>query len=251
MILSEPRLPPGYRLHRFDSVASTNDEARALARAGAAGRSVVWALEQRAGRGRRGRSWISPPGNLYLSLLLYPRCPAGRAAQLGFVAALALTEALPLPPATAISCKWPNDVLAGGRKIAGILLESEMGEGGRLAHLVLGVGVNVVSSPRDTEFPATSIAEEGGIALSPAALLTRFLGRFDAWMQRWQEEGFGPVRANWLPRAAFLGEPLRLRLADVSLDGRFLDLDEGGALLFECQGETRRISAGEVFPAAG
>jgi BirA family transcriptional regulator, biotin operon repressor / biotin---[acetyl-CoA-carboxylase] ligase len=248
MTAQGPVLPPGYRLYRFDTVGSTNDEAKRLARDGTSERTVVWALEQTKGRGRRGRSWASPRGNLFLSLLLRPRASLVVAAQLGFVAAVAIAESLPFPPEIAISCKWPNDVLVRGRKIAGILLESETGEEGRLAYLVLGVGVNCVSFPSDTEFPATSIAEEGGGALSPAALLERFLARFDASYRRWQEEGFQWVRAAWLQRAAFLGERLTWRLEKESLVGRFLDLDEKGALLLERDGETRRIAAGEVFP---
>lgn len=248
MRLHEPRLPPGYRLYRFDRIGSTNEEAKRLARSGARGGSVVWALEQTKGHGRRGRPWVSPPGNLYLSLILHPRSPLGVAAQIGFVAALAVAESLPFPPEIPVSCKWPNDVLVCGRKISGILMESETGEDGRLATLVLGVGINGVSSPREAEFPATSIAEEGGGTPSPAALLEGFLARFDPAYRLWQEAGFPPIRARWLERAAFVGERIAVRLEKESLAGRFLDLDEEGALLLETDGKIRKISAGAVFP---
>ena len=248
MTTERPLLPAGYRLYQFDSVGSTNGEAKRLAHSGAPELAVVWAREQTQGRGRRGRRWISPHGNLYLSLLLYPRSPPAVAAQLGFAAAVALAESLPFPPETEISCKWPNDVLVRGRKIAGILLESETGEGGKLAYLVIGVGVNCASHPRDAEFPATSIAEEGG-ASSPDVLLERFLARFDDLFRLWQREGFQRIRALWLARAAFLGEGLRVRLKEATLGGRFVDIDAEGALVLERDGDTRKISAGEVFPA--
>ena len=121
MTKRQPKLPPGYRLLRYDSIGSTNDEAKRLARDGAAEGTLVWALEQTAGRGRRGRAWSSPRGNLYLSLILRPDCPVGSAAQLGFVAALAVGDALRaiLPRVERLAYKWPNDVLIDGRKIAG------------------------------------------------------------------------------------------------------------------------------------
>ncbi len=246
-----PRISPAYRVISCDTIGSTNDEAKRLARAGGEEGILVWALEQTAGRGRRGRPWASPPGNLYVSLILRPACPAGQAAQLGFVGALAVGAMLGgLGPAFGIlSYKWPNDVLMNGRKIAGILLESEMGRGGALAFLVVGVGVNLAAAPPDTEFPATSIAAEGHLPPTPAAALEAFARHFEAWTGCWRAEGFAPVRAAWRARAIGLGDPIRVRLETATLHGRFLDIDEQGALLLEAEGECRRISAGDVFPA--
>src|SRR5205085_10360435 len=121
------RLPAAFRLLSYDRLASTNDEAKRLARDGAAEGTIVWAREQSAGRGRRGRQWIGIPGNLFVSFILRPACPPAAASQLGFVAALALGDAIgtSAPPSAALRCKWPNDVLINGRKFAGILLESE------------------------------------------------------------------------------------------------------------------------------
>jgi BirA family biotin operon repressor/biotin-[acetyl-CoA-carboxylase] ligase len=243
-----PRLPAAYRLVSFDTVGSTNDEAKRLARTGAADGTLVWAKTQTAGRGRRGRRWVSPPGNLYLSLILRPACPAGRAAQLGFVAALAVGDTL--AGVARLFYKWPNDVLVTGRKIAGILLESEMGSGAALAFLVVGVGVNLASAPDDSEFPATSIAAETGSAPDPAAALEAFATHFEAWSERWRSDGFAPVRRAWRARVAGLGEPIRVRLDNATLAGRFIDIDDDGALLLETGAERRRIAAGEVFPAA-
>jgi BirA family biotin operon repressor/biotin-[acetyl-CoA-carboxylase] ligase len=251
VIRLQPTLPAGYRLICYDAVGSTNDEAKCLAREGAADGTVVWALEQTAGRGRRGRTWVSPRGNLYASLILRPDCPAHQAAQLGFVAALAICDALGamLPQLGGLAYKWPNDVLVNGRKISGILLESEMTALDKLTFLIVGVGTNLTASPQGTAFPATSVAEECDGAVVPAAMLEEFSGHFESWKKCWQTEGFAPVRAAWLKAATFRGEPICVHLEAATLHGRFLDLDEQGALLLEADGEHRRISAGEIFPA--
>jgi BirA family biotin operon repressor/biotin-[acetyl-CoA-carboxylase] ligase len=244
-----PRLPAFYRLTALDSIDSTNEEARRLADDGAAEGTLVWALEQTAGRGRRGRSWASPHGNLYLSLLLRPDCRAGVAAQLGFVAALSLAEALdPLLPGSLqpAEVKWPNDILLQGRKVAGLLLETASRPDGGLDRLVIGAGVNVATHPTDTPYPATSLAAEGATT-NPAAVLEGFAAGFEAWRGRWLAEGFGPVRAAWLLRARGLGQPLTVRLDGETLEGRFAALDEDGAMLLEWRGGRRRITAGDVF----
>ncbi|HEX3523835.1 MAG TPA: biotin--[acetyl-CoA-carboxylase] ligase [Stellaceae bacterium] len=241
------RLPTGYRLIACDSIGSTNDEAKRLAREGAAEGTLLWALEQTAGRGRRGRIWVSPQGNLYASLILRPDCPASRAAQLGFVAALAIGGALGAP---GVSFKWPNDVLVNGRKVAGVLLEAEMIGRHRPSFVVVGVGVNLATAPQDTEFPATSLLQEGWATVPPRVMLEGFVEHFQMWEMRWRMEGFAPVRAAWLAAAASArGEPIRVRLEAASLHGRFLDMDEDGALLLEAAGERRHVSAGEVFLA--
>ena len=172
----QPELPPGYQLLCYDSIGSTNDEAKHLARGGAEEGTLVSAREQTAGRGRRGRGWVSPRGNLYLSLVLRPDCPAGRAAQLGFVAALAVGDALRaiLPRIERLTYKWPNDVLIDGRKIAGVLLESETVGSEKLSFIVVGVGVNLTVSPHGMEFPATSIMEEGLGEVMPEVMLEQF-----------------------------------------------------------------------------
>lgn len=251
MTVSPPLLPAAYRLIVRETVASTNDEAKELARTGAAEGTIVCGLQQTAGRGRRGRYWSSPPGNLYASIILRPACALEAAAQLAFVAALGVGQALSelAPALPSIAYKWPNDVLAGGSKIAGILLELETGENGSLAFVIVGIGVNLASAPLDTEFPATSLGAEGMPAPPPETALAAFARHFQSWTQRWREEGFGPVRDAWRARAFALGEPIRVRLDTATLHGRFVDIDQRGVLLLEVRGEQRRISAGDVFPA--
>lgn len=243
-------LPPPFRLVAYGTIGSTNDELKRLAREGAGEGLVVIAEHQTAGRGRRGRTWVSPPGNLYSSTLVRPDCRAATAAQLGFVAALGVSGAIgDLAPQVHTRCKWPNDVVANGKKVSGILLETEMVAGDRPDFVILGIGVNLASSPRDTPYPATSLAEEGAPVIAPSVMAAAFVRHFAAWLARWREGGFATVREAWLTRAIGLGEPIQVRLEHDTLDGRFLDIDDDGALLLDQAAGSRRITAGEIFPA--
>ncbi len=244
-------LDPFYRLVVLDSVASTNDEAKARAADGATEGTLIWAREQTAGRGRHGRHWSSPPGNLYFSLVLRPAMSVAEANQVSFVAAVALSDCLEalLPQGRRLGHKWPNDVLVEGRKIAGILLESAGGD--RLEWLVLGLGVNLASHPQETDPPATSLGAEG-VAVTPQALLADLCASLLVWRRRWLEEGFAPVRAAWLARAGGLDGPLRIEVGRDTLAGTFLGLDETGALVLGLpDGGRRSVAAGEVVRARG
>jgi BirA family biotin operon repressor/biotin-[acetyl-CoA-carboxylase] ligase len=243
------QLPAPYRLIAYETIGSTSDEAKRFARDGAEEGLIVWAKTQTAGRGRRGRVWVSPPGNLHMSLVLRPHCRAGVAAQLGFVAALGMAAALrELAPGVAIRCKWPNDLLANGKKIAGILLESEMVAGECPDFVVIGIGVNLTSSPENTRYPTTSLTKEGIDGIASEIALARFVRCFATWLDAWQKDGFAPIRDAWLSQAVGLGEPIQVRLERDTLDGRFLDLADDGALMLGTLGGSRRIAAGEVFP---
>ena len=239
-------LPQFFSLHHLTEVDSTNDEARRRAAAGAASGLVIWADRQSAGRGRQGRSWQSPPGNLYCSILLRPDKPAIEVAQLSFAAALAVSDAL--PGVGAVRCKWPNDVLIGARKVAGILLESEAA-GDNVAALIIGFGINVASSPKGTATPATSLAA-AGVGTTPGAVLGDLCRRFLHWHETWRDRGFGPLREAWLGRAHGLGGEIRVRYGTFETLGRFVDLDPSGALVLETGEGRRHISAGEVFATA-
>ena len=247
------RLPPGYRLLAYDRLASSNDEAKHLARQGAAAGTIVWAREPTAGRGRRGRTWVGLPGNLAVSFIFRPNCAAGAAAQLGFVAALAVGETIRAvaPADAALAYKWPNDVLLNRRKVSGILLESEMTAGGGLDWLVIGIGLNIAAHPEATEHPSSSLAAEGCAVLDPGDALATLATHLLAWRMRWQGEGFAPIRAAWLAGAAGRGGMLTARLEGGTLSGRFRDLDGDGALLLETEAGLRRVTAGEIFPVPG
>lgn len=247
------KLPPAYRLIERDAVGNSNDEAKALARAGAEDGTLLWVRQQSAGKGRGGRTWESPPGNLYLSLVLRPDCPLSEASALGFIAALAVGEAIgSVAPPMDVLYKWPNDVLLNGRKVSGILLESET-SGDELAWLVLGVGVNVAHFPKEANFPATSLHFEGAPkTLTVEELLQAFCRYFLSWTNRWLEEGFAPVRAAWSRHAYRKGDEIEARLPQETMRGRFLDIDESGCLILLLpDGSERHIAYGEVFPPEG
>jgi BirA family biotin operon repressor/biotin-[acetyl-CoA-carboxylase] ligase len=246
-----PRLPSAYRLVAKQAVTSTMSEARALAEEGAEDGTLVWAREQHQGRGRHGRAWDSPPGNLYLTLILRPECGPAEASQLGFVAAVALGDAIgSVCPPLDVLYKWPNDVLLNGRKVAGLLLESKSTPDGSLDWLLLGMGANVESFPKDTAYAATSLRFEGTPAeVAAVDLLEAFARHFLNWVNRWLEEGFAPVRSAWLTHAAAKGETIEVRLPRETLTGVFLDLDAEGRLLLQLSdGSRRTIAAGDVFP---
>jgi BirA family transcriptional regulator, biotin operon repressor / biotin---[acetyl-CoA-carboxylase] ligase len=251
----------GVRLVVHDVLGSTNAEALKLARDGERGALWVVAGRQTAGRGRRGRAWISEPGNLYASLLLTAPAPAVHWPQLSFVAALAIHDAVldvaaGLKPRLAI--KWPNDVLFDAAKIAGILIEGQSGQREEAAEegaAAIGIGVNCTSHPPDTDHPATDLAAAGA-AVSPdllfRALSAKMLGRLAQWNRG---EGFSTIRADWLARAVGVGETVRVRLADREITGRFEELDAAGALMLRLpDGGAATIAAGDVFvltPSAG
>ncbi len=186
-----------------------------------------------------------------MSLLLRPDQPLEQAAQLSFVAAIALCDALSglVPPMVEIRVKWPNDILIHGRKCAGLLLESSAGSGGKLDWLVIGVGVNLVGHPEDLPYPATDLAFEGATDIEPELVMAAFARHFLRWSDSWLERGFEPIRVAWLDRAHGLGERLEVRLDKETFGGRFEGLAEDGALIVGLDdGGRRHVAAGDVFP---
>ena len=230
-----------FTVRHYDSVGSTNDEARRLARDGAAHGTVVHADEQTAGRGRLLRTWFSPPGNLYLSILLRLDVPVQRMSELSFVASLAVAgtvDAL-LPKRLCPVLKWPNDVLVEGAKISGILLEMEG------AAAILGIGLNVLEAPSGARYETTTLVAKGGIASVDTArdILLDQLGQF---LDLWQREGFKAIRSAWLERSYPPGAQIRVSASGASQEGRFAGLDEAGALLLETADGVKRFVAGDV-----
>jgi len=248
-VTSAPAWPQGYALKTFDVIDSTNEEARRMALAGEGGSVWITADRQSAGRGRRGRAWESPSGNLSATLLLRPDKTPGEAAQLSFVAALAASDMIQSFVANGrVTVKWPNDVLADGRKIAGILLESASSAGGRLEWLAIGIGVNLASHPDGTEFPATSLAALGETVPPARDALLRLACAWAKWYEVWNARGFRDIRDAWLARASHVGSRIRARLQNGETFGVFEGIDEAGALILrEAQDRTRVIAAGEVF----
>ena len=247
----EPRaIAAGVRLIAHEVLGSTNAEALRLAREGGHGPLWITAERQTAGRGRRGRAWISPAGNLHASLLLTEPAAAEHWPQLSFVAALAAHDAVVEVAADLkrlLAIKWPNDLLLAGAKLGGILIEAESG----ISAVAVGIGVNCASHPTDTDFPATDLAAAGA-PVSPTALFgalsVKMLGRLAQWNAG---EGFSTIRADWLARAAGMGESVRVRLAQREIVGRFEALDEAGGLVLRLpDGNATTIAAGDVFTSA-
>jgi BirA family biotin operon repressor/biotin-[acetyl-CoA-carboxylase] ligase len=218
---------------------STNDDLASLALAGEAEGSWLRAERQTVGRGRQGRAWSSPPGNLYASTLVRLQPGDPPAPTLALVAAVALHEvASAWAPEAAIQIKWPNDLLAGGAKLAGILLE-RAGEA-----VVIGFGANLAHHPGGTERPVTSLAALTGSAPEPAPFLEQLAESFARHLARWRSQGIAPIRAAWLERA----HPLGTALTTPEGEGLFDGLDETGALRLRLpHGEVRLVHAGDVF----
>jgi BirA family biotin operon repressor/biotin-[acetyl-CoA-carboxylase] ligase len=246
-----PRQAAAIPVIAFDTVNSTN--AAALTRAAAGERGPLWVVanEQTAGRGRRGRRWASPPGNLYASLLLTDAAPPSLAAGICFVAALGLHDAL-LDVVHGLAfdrlrLKWPNDVLLDGRKLAGILVEGASAEGSNTT--VLGFGVNCRAHPNDADYPAIDLAS-AGFDVAPEALFSALGARMSERREEWARgENFAAIRAAWLARAAGVGSEIEVRLPDRTIPGTFETLDASGSLILaRCDGGRETIAVGDVFP---
>lgn len=253
----------GYRLAGFDSIGSTNSEALAAATAGDPGGIWFAALQQTAGRGRRGREWHSPSGNLAASLLVVPDAPADVIATLGFVAGVALNTGLSailpggmvrvgidgaddLEGRSRIALKWPNDVLADGAKLAGILLESSKTPDGRTA-IIIGIGVNIVSAPEGVPYPATSLRALGIERTAEDV----FEALSDAWVEAfglWNDgHGVAAVLKRWRSSAAGIGAPVAISQDGVVRRGIFETIDSSGRLIIrDDDGARHPITAGDV-----
>jgi BirA family transcriptional regulator, biotin operon repressor / biotin---[acetyl-CoA-carboxylase] ligase len=244
-----PRLPDFFSLVSLETTDSTNADARDLAMDAAPEGTLVWATSQGAGRGRRGRAWASPPGNMYASLILRPDCAPATAAQMSFVTALAIRQAVAdfLPDDLEAQLKWPNDVLVDQKKIAGILLESHLAGSDKLDWLVIGTGVNITSFPDQVERPATSLNDLGCKSTVPQ-FMEAYAKYILFWYQTWQQNGFAPIRKAWLENAWGQGGPVEVRLGNETFQGVFEDLDETGALIVSTAEGQRQVSAGDVFP---
>jgi BirA family transcriptional regulator, biotin operon repressor / biotin---[acetyl-CoA-carboxylase] ligase len=238
-----------YHLLSYDTIDSTNEEAKRLAVAGGQHGAVIWAQEQTAGKGRQGRQWISESGNLFCSLLLQPRALASSLPQLSFVTSLALFKALEsvISPEHTLTLKWPNDLLLDGKKLGGILLETLPDTDSDARWVIIGVGVNVEHHPQATRYPATSLKAMGIEIISAKIVLSRFLNCFEPVYTEWLEHGFEVIRRQWLEYAAFYQQPVTLSLPDIAYHGIFSGVDkEGHLLLRDESGQETAYAAGDV-----
>ena len=239
------------RILAFEDIDSTNAEARRLAEAHELGPLWITARRQHMGRGRRGRSWETGEGNLAATYLFVSAKPAAEAAQVSFVAALALADLADafVDPAL-VTLKWPNDPLIGGRKTAGILVESGSAAPGGGLWLAVGCGVNLARAPADLNRPVTSFAEHavGGRPPTPERALEVLAEAMTRWRSVWESSGFAPIAEAWTRRAHGLGGPCIAHLTHETVRGVAEGLDPDGALRLRLEtGAVRRITAGDVF----
>lgn len=232
---------------RLDRTASTNADAMARARDGERGPAWIVAREQTAGRGRHGRVWSSPPGNLYASCLLTDPCEAEHAPQLGFVAGVALCDAVrAVAPEADVRLKWPNDLLAWDAKVAGILLEASRLLDGVLA-CVVGIGVNCRSHPDGLPYKTGDLSEAAGRDVAPERLFERLAETFAAGLELWDRgRGFADVRSAWLRGGPALGAPLAVSSPDRVVRGRFQTIDMLGRLVLQTETGPVTVEAGDV-----
>ncbi len=225
-------------LIELEAIGSTNDHAKELARQGAASGTVVWAHAQSAGKGRQGNTWVSIPGNLFMTMILRPRAGVAVLGQLSFLTAVALAETLEaLVPDVRV--KWPNDVLVGGFKTAGILIETE----GNAGWAVVGIGVNITSAP-----PGAMSLKQAGVETTARQVLEALVARIEARVDAWEAGGFEGIRADWLARAHRRGAEITARLPKETLTGIFDGIDATGALQLRlADGAIRTINSGEVY----
>ena len=210
----------------------------------------ILAHHQTAARGRRGKPWIVPPGNLSATLVCKPAISAAEAARHSFLAANALFAALAMyVPAAKLGLKWPNDVLLNGGKVAGILLESS-GTGHFIDWLAIGIGVNLRHVPQgvtDAAFAPTSLIAAGGELIAPEDFLTTLAGCYATQEAKLAKLGFARIREDWLKNAARLGEVITARTGREDVTGTFDTIDDAGNLVLITGSGPRAISAAEVF----
>ncbi|SOE08471.1 BirA family biotin operon repressor/biotin-[acetyl-CoA-carboxylase] ligase [Hoeflea halophila] len=242
---------PEFRHIALGDVASTNAECMERARSGDPGRLWVTATRQTGGRGRRGRTWVSEPGNLYSSLLLINPGPSKALASLPLAVTVAVFDAvaavLPQRPRGLLKIKWPNDLLIDGRKTSGILIEAEQLADGQRA-VVIGCGVNVAHRPDTGLYPSTCLADQGS-AVTPQELFARLAVSMDRALKDWDEgRGLSRVRQAWIERADGIGRPVTVNLPDRQIHGLFDGIDDEGRLMLAMpDGETQMIASGDVF----
>lgn len=249
MSRNDSRNPFEFRHIALENTISTNLECFERARAGDAGGLWVTAARQTGGRARRGRSWVSEPGNLYASLMLIDPAPIEALASLPLVISVALYDAIKavIPYDKHVEIKWPNDLLINGAKVSGILLEGEQLPDGRYA-LVIGCGVNVAHRPTDTPYPATCLRDEGAM-VSADELFARFYVSMAEMLQMWDKgQRLTQIVERWRTAAKGIGQKIRVNLPDRILEGTFAGIDDRGMLLLDQgHGDLTTIAAGDVF----
>lgn len=237
-----------FTIHQFESLESSNKTAFAMAEAKQIfDREVILAEMQTGGKGRESRVWSSPQGNLYFSLVLQPKILAVKIPQISFVAIVALRQVVQeLLPNHKIENKWPNDLLIEQKKVAGLLLESKI-SGENVEFVIVGIGLNLVSNPDQTIFPASNLKNFGAEVL-PEIVLKKFLNEFEKLYENYLNFGFAAVRRAWISAAFRLNEKISVKNGEEEILGIFSNLDEEGNLILITEnGDKKTILAADIF----
>ncbi|MHB8137471.1 MAG: biotin--[acetyl-CoA-carboxylase] ligase [Smithellaceae bacterium] len=241
----------GHRLHYYEEIGSTNDEAFRLGSSGASEGTVLIAESQSAGKGRMERTWHSPAGaNIYTSIILRPSFETMRATQIPIAAGVAVAETLNKYCPGKVWLKWPNDVLIGGKKVCGILAQMKM-SGHAIDFVVVGVGINVNLTreqfPQDIQTIATSLAIEAGREISRLELIISLYENMAKWYRQLTENGFDSVKEKWLGFSDMIGKTISVMFREETVSGKAVGLDEDGALILLTAGnQTIKVSAGDA-----
>ena len=234
----------------YDQLGSSNDEARSLARSGAASGTLVVAKTQTQGRGRQGREWHSPVGNFYGSLIWRSPKPPSEIAPVALVAAIALYDSvanyLALHNQQNLTLKWPNDLHFDGQKLAGILVESEISPKGEVTAIIIGIGVNITAAPNLADYPTTCIHSISGVTPLQSDFIPRIGNYLIQRLSQWEQQGFAPLSDEWNRRAAaYLGRTMTAKPPNQALGGIFRGVAANGALLLESHGKISSHQSGE------
>ncbi len=235
-------------LYFFETLSSTMDEARARAYKEAKTGDVIIAKHQTKGRGRRGRTWNSFPGNLHMTYVTYLDVPLDIAPQLSLVSCVGLCEELSryIPPKLELTYKWPNDVLLGGKKVGGFLLEALPHPDKVETCYLIGCGINLCTFPEDVRYPATSFSAEG-LDLTVEEIQQGLAGSLERYITAWRKEGFEPIRDLWMKRAAFVGTRISVEMGGETHEGQFEGIDAQGAMVLQTKDKLMTISVGDVL----
>lgn len=236
-----------FTIHQFESLESSNKTAFEMARSkNIFDHEIILADMQTGGKGRESRSWSSPQGNLYFSLVLQPKVELAKIPQISFLAITALRLTVQsLVSDKKVENKWPNDLLINEKKVAGLLLESDFSQNG-CEFVIVGIGLNVESNPDQTIFPASNL-KNCGVEISPEIVLKKFLDEFENLYQNWLSFGFEGIRKLWLQSAFRLHQQIKVKNNSEEISGIFCDLDVEGNLVLEVEGRIKKIAAADIF----
>lgn len=243
-------IAPGIDVYFFESLSSTQEQARFMAEEGYPDGTIILTKEQIMGKGRMGRRWVSEPGNLYMTYISRPDCSASKAAEMSFVSCIAAGDGMRRFLARSsqeLNYKWPNDLMLNKQKVGGVLLETVGKDPEKLDAVLIGVGINLQNTPESANYPVTSFLQEG-MDVSIDQALQVVAENLQAAIEMWRLQGFSPIRNRWLEHVYGMGEVITVKQGNKTFQGRMQGIDDSGALIISSKiGATDYITAGDVL----